>query len=278
MKAKRIAIRIVLVAFLVFLACGLDCRLKVRHYWLTSEKITSPLRILLITDLHSCNYGKSEKKLTEKIDKFNPDLILLGGDIYDDDLPMDITTEFLNIIGPKYKCFYTIGNHEIWSGKADSIKNLINQSGVRILDGEKLTLKVHEDSINVCGWPDVTENIVWNVVLNGVDSLARDCDTSKYTLLLYHRPEMVETFMKSPFDLIMAGHYHGGQFRLPWMREGIYAPDHAGELKYTGGVYPFGNRFVVISRGLARESTLIPRFYIRPEIVEITVLPLFKEK
>lgn len=273
MKTLKIAIRILLVAFLVFLACGLDCRMKVRHYSITTGKLSSPLRIVLVTDLHSCHYGKGEKRIVKQIDKFNPDVIMLGGDIYDDDLPMDITTEFLRNIGPRYRCFYVVGNHEVWGGHLDSIKNLVSTAGVKVLDGEIVTFPNGKDSITVCGWPDVTEHARWYMVWNGVDSLSKACNPDRYNILLHHRPEFVEKFMDYGFDLMLAGHYHGGQFRLPWMKEGVYAPDHAGTLKYTGGDYPFGKRHAIISRGLARESTLIPRFYVRPELVLITVNP-----
>ncbi len=273
MKTLKIAIRIILILFLLFVINGLDCRMKVRQYTITSSKITRPLKIVLITDLHSCWYGKGESRIVKKIDRFRPDLVLLGGDIFDDRKPFDRTIQFFNTIGPRYRCYYTTGNHEVWSGQLDSIKNIVRQSGVRILEGELVTLRHGKDTFDLCGWPDVTEHARWSVVWNGVDSLSKRCNPARYSILLHHRPEFVEKFMDYGFDLMLAGHYHGGQFRLPWQREGYYAPDHAGTLKYTGGDYPFGNRHAIVSRGLARESTLIPRFYIRPELVEITIVP-----
>ena len=273
MKLRRI-IRIILLLFLVFVLSGLDCRLKVRHYNIESGKISSDIKIALVSDLHSCKYGKGERRLIKKIDKFHPDLIFLIGDIYDDDLPMDITTEFFNNIGKRYSCWYIVGNHEVKSGNLDTIKTMVKNSGTRLLECERTRVKVREDTINLCGVPDVTEMLTWNRVRHAVDSLAEACDTTLYTILLHHRPELIDIFMESPYDMVTAGHYHGGQFRLPWMKEGVYAPDHAGELTYTGGLYPFGNdRYAVVSRGLSRESTLIPRFFNRPELVLVTVHP-----
>ena len=274
MKTLRLIIRIILLAFLVFLACGLDCRMKVRHYEIETGKLTSDLKIALVSDLHSCYYGKGERRIIKQIDKFHPDLIFLIGDIYDDERPMDITTEFFNIIGKRYSCWYVVGNHEIKSGNLDSIKTMIKNSGTRYLENEKTMVKIRKDTINLCGVVDVTQLLNWNLVRTAVDSLSRICDTTRYTILLHHRPELIEIFMESPFDMVTAGHYHGGQFRLPWMKEGVYAPDHAGELKYTGGLYPFGNdRYAVVSRGLSRESTRIPRFFNRPELVFVTIHP-----
>lgn len=273
MKLRRI-IRIILLLFLVFVISGLDCRLKIRHYNIESGKIKSDIKIALVSDLHSCRYGKGGKRLIRQIDRFHPDLIFLIGDIYDDERPMDITTEFFNNIAKRYSCWYVVGNHEVKSGNLDTIKTMVKNSGTRLLENEKTRVKVRQDTINLCGVPDVTEMLNWNIVRAAVDSLSRLCDTTRYTILLHHRPELIEIFMQSPYDMVTAGHYHGGQFRLPWMKEGVYAPDHAGELKYTGGLYPFGNdRYAVVSRGLSRESTKIPRFFNRPELVFVTIHP-----
>jgi len=273
MKTLKIAIRIILILFLLFIINGLDCRMKVVNYTISSDKLSSPLKIVFITDLHSSYYGKGEKRIIKKIDKFQPDVIMLGGDIYDDTKPMDITQEFMCNIGKRYRCYYVTGNHEVKSGHLDSIKNLVRSSGVRLLEKETTVFLNGRDSINICGWPDVTEEAVWKKVWDGVDSLARNCNSDNYTILLHHRPEFVEQFMEYGYDLLTAGHYHGGQFRLPWKKEGVYAPDHAGAGTYTGGLYRFDKRYAIISRGLARGNTIIPRFYIRPELVEITIVP-----
>ena len=178
MKTLRITIRIILLAFLVFLACGLDCKMKVRHYEIESSKLTSDLKIVIVSDLHSCYYGKGERRIIKQIDKFHPDLIFLIGDIYDDERPMDITTEFFNNIAKRYSCWYVVGNHEVKSGNLDTIKTMVKNSGTRLLEGERTRVKVREDTINLCGVQDVTEMLTWSKVRNAVDSLAKACDTA----------------------------------------------------------------------------------------------------
>ena len=274
MKTFRTIIRIILIAFLLFLASGLDCRMKVRHYTISSDKVTQPLKITFITDFHSCRYGKGGKRVVRQVDKFNPDLVLLGGDIFDDILPMDRATELLNNIGPRYRCYYTSGNHEVKSGNLDSMKRIVLAANIKILDRQIDTIVNGKDSINLCGIPDVTEFIMWDHLLVSVDSLSEKANHKFYTIFLNHRPEYVERFVTvSGYDLVLAGHYHGGQFRLPWQREGLYAPDHCAPTKYTGGLYNFGSRNIIVNRGLARESTRIPRFFNRPELVNITIVP-----
>lgn len=273
MKTLRTIIRTILIIFILFLASGLDCRMKVRHYTISSDKVTQPLKITFITDFHSCRYGKGGSRIIRKIDRFHPDLILLGGDIFDDILPMDRTAEFLNNLGPRYRCYYTSGNHEVKSGNLDTMKKNIIDANIKILESQIDTIVNGKDSINLCGVADVTEFVVWEYLLKDVDSLGKAADRRFYTILLNHRPEFVERYLQAGYDLVLAGHYHGGQFRLPWQKEGVYAPDHQAVIPYTGGLYPHGRQNIVISRGLARESARIPRFFIRPELVFITIVP-----
>ena len=63
--------------------CALDSRLTVRTYEVTTEKLTHPVRLALVTDLHSCRYGDGQKTLLAALDEAQPDVLLLSGDIVD---------------------------------------------------------------------------------------------------------------------------------------------------------------------------------------------------
>ena len=95
---------------------GLYNALKVVPYSLHADNITNPIRIALITDLHSCDYGENQQDLLNALDAQSPDLVLLGGDIFDDDLPDDNTIAFLQGISGRYPSYYVTGNHEYRSG------------------------------------------------------------------------------------------------------------------------------------------------------------------
>ncbi|MGX8705934.1 MAG: metallophosphoesterase, partial [bacterium] len=88
-----------------------------------------------------------------------------------------------------------------------------------------------------------------------------------YAVLLAHRPEYAELYAECGFDLVLSGHAHGGQWRVPGLLNGLFAPNQGLFPKYTGGVYQIDDTTMVVSRGLARESTRVPRFYNRPELV-----------
>ena len=92
--------------------------------------------------------------------------------------------------------------------------------------------------------------------------------TDEFNILLAHRPSFVKTYLDYGFDLILTGHAHGGQWRIPGILNGTFAPDEGFFPKYAGGLYSFDNGTeMIVSRGLARESTRVPRIFNRPELV-----------
>ncbi len=273
MNILRHIIKVFLILLFVFIAIGLDCRMQITRYSIFSEKISGPVKIVLLADLHSCNYGKGEQRLVNKIDLFKPDIILLAGDIYDNRTSNKRTSDFLHNIGPRYRCFYVTGNHEVMSGVLDSIKKDIRSSSITILEGQTETICIGNDSICISGMPDLTElgnNINFE---RYIDHAATKCNFNNFSIFLSHRPEMIPTYLKAGFDLSCVGHYHGGLWRLPYIKEGLFATDHPEECKYTGGIYKKENQIVVVSRGLYRSILSIPRFFNRPELVEITIWP-----
>jgi len=112
-----------------------------------------------------------------------------------------------------------------------------------------------------------------NVIGNVLTGLLQDEPKEQFTLLLSHRPERIEDYLGYPFDLILSGHAHGGQWRLPGIVNGLYAPNQGLFPKYAGGRYDFEDTAFLVSRGLARESTKIPRVFNRPELVVVDLIP-----
>ena len=88
-----------------------------------------------------------------------------------------------------------------------------------------------------------------------------------------HRPERVSDYAGSGFDLVLAGHAHGGQWRLPGLINGVLAPNQGMFPTYAGGRYEIGGATLIVSRGLARESTRVPRLFNRPELVVVDIEP-----
>ena len=91
------------------------------------------VRLVLVTDLHSCKYGKEQQSLIKRIDREKPDLVLMSGDIFDDRIDDANAKAFIEGIADKYPCYYVTGNHEFWSGRADEIKAYLKGEGVKVL-------------------------------------------------------------------------------------------------------------------------------------------------
>lgn len=228
----------------------------------------------MITDLHSCWYGKEQKTLISAVNEQNPDVVLLGGDIFDDNENYANAEKVLRQLVERYPCYYVTGNHEYWSKDIDNILKIVEDCGVKILSGDCDKMEINGQHINICG---VDDPHVVDYTDDGIpieeqlDELNQSVDTEYYTILLSHRPELAETYQKYDFDLVLSGHAHGGQWRIPGILNGLYAPGQGLFPKYAGGRYDFENTTMIVSRGLARESTPLPRIFNRPELVIVDI-------
>ena len=259
-------------ASLVF---AFDHRLTVSHHHIASDKVAGPIRLVLVTDHHGCDYGEGQATLLAAIEAEAPDAVLLCGDIFDDVMPPDNTLTLLEGLGARYPCFYVSGNHELWSGQADAFKEAVTARGITVLEGTSAILEVGEEAIRIAGLDDPSADFypsrapAYEVQ---ADALAADCDPDSFTVLLSHRPERAEALAIIGADLLVSGHAHGGQWRLPWvLPNGLFAPNQGLFPRHASGAFDLGTTTLVVSRGLARESTALPRIFNRPEIVVITV-------
>lgn len=265
---------IIAIAFGLLLIVTGDMRLKVVKYEVHSDKIEKRARIALVTDLHGCNYGKNQKNLIEAIEKENPDVVLLGGDIFDDNVPYKNSTITIKRLAEKYPCYYVTGNHEYWSHDVDNILEIIEECGVNYLSAECKAIEINGQSINICGVDDPDVIYYTNdgiAIEEQLQTVATEITKESFNILLSHRPELAELYQRYDFDLVLNGHAHGGQWRIPGILNGLYAPNQGIFPKYAGGRYDFEHQTMIVSRGLARESTLAPRIFNRPELVIIDI-------
>ena len=268
-------------AVLITMGIGalLSARLSVRFYTLTSDKVSGELRLALLTDLHGCRYGESQRELTDALRENHPDAVLFAGDLFDDEMKHDNAETLVRSIAGIYPCFYVTGNHEYYSGKADERKAWLRAQGVTVLAGSRAEFETPAGRVAVCGADDPVST--GSPASAGTDGVRRQAnkalqgaDPQVYTVFLCHRPELAALYQTLPVDVVAAGHAHGGQWRFPGLINGIYAPNQGFFPKYAGGCYRLNNRTtLVVSRGLARESTRLPRVFNPPELVFITITP-----
>ena len=279
-KRKRRLWRYLAGLLLCLILPGLDVRLKTVHYEVPARGVVQPVRIALVTDLHSCAYGQGQRTLLEAVYAQEPDLILLVGDIFDDDLPDGNTEAFLRGVSDRFPCYYVTGNHEYWSGKAAFARkmDILRACGVVRLSGESVRLEFGDTVLWLCG---VDDPYAWDEesrqteYARQVEAVSPSEEETACTILLAHRPEAFGLYCRCGFDLILSGHTHGGQWRIPGLLNGLFAPDQGLLPEWAGGVYRQGGSVMIVSRGLARESTRLPRFYNRPElvIIDLTSVP-----
>ncbi len=254
------------VLLVLLLLLALDNRLVVRRYEIGTDKLTENIRIAVVSDLHSCAYGENQRELLDAVAAQAPDLVLLPGDIVDDVLPEDNAWTVLEALAEKWPCCYVTGNHEWWSGESERICQDIEALGIHVLRGECVDIAVKGQTLTVYGIDDPD---------SGEDQLPALSPAAEegYTILLAHRPERIGAYRQYPFDLVVSGHAHGGQWRIPGLLNGLYAPNQGLFPQYAGGCYDEDGMAFVVSRGLARESTRIPRLFNPPELVVVDLVP-----
>ncbi|MCY6355824.1 metallophosphoesterase [Clostridium sp. ZS2-4] len=234
----------------------------------------SGYKILHLSDLHNKLFGKNQKRLVEEIRKIKPDLIVFTGDIidrrrYDERPSLILMNEIINIAS----VYYVTGNHEMWSGKFDSLEKKLKDIGVNILRNKQKAIRKGKSQIHIIGIDDPAASSSYNdeqvVIGKEIQQAIGKKYNNEYKILLSHRPEKFPIYRKNNINLILCGHAHGGQVRLPFIG-GIIAPNQGFFPKYTSGAYQNGNSTMIVNRGLG--NSLAPfRIFNRPEIVVITL-------
>jgi len=268
-KKSPVKLLIVLLPVITFLIIACDNRMIIRYYTVKSDKIDTPVRLAVIADLHCCSYGKKQSQLINAVNENKPDAILFPGDIKDDLLPDKSVKNLLDGISDAYPCYYTTGNHEIVKGIEES-KALFKSYNIEILEGDCVTVELNGQTVQICGTDDplASENIFNSQLKNA----SQQADSELFTVLTAHRPERIETYLDYDFDLIVSGHAHGGQWRIPYVLNGLFAPNQGLFPKYAGGLYEHGDTIHIVSRGLDKHNP-VPRIFNRPELVIIDIVP-----
>ena len=275
---------VILIAAGVFLITAFWHGLVTRNYTVRSDKIKDQIKLVLVTDLHSRIHGKNQKNIISKIRSANPDIILLGGDIYDlmAAKPIKGAELFLDAVKNIAPVYYVMGNHDmVVLRRTPELKKTIAAYGITVLDNKYAKLHINGNNIIIGGVDDPGTNRkgdsprykrkLENYWKQNIGSYFKKLkNDSTFKILLSHRPEKVAVYAKLPFDLILSGHAHGGQWRIPFILNGFFAPHQGFFPKYAGGLYKYNGKTHIVSRGASVHLTL-PRIFNPPEIVTITI-------
>jgi predicted MPP superfamily phosphohydrolase len=275
MSNDTIIILICIFAFAILICFAFYNGLIIRKYNISTKKKIGEqgINIVLISDLHCSIYGKNQKKLIEKIKGQNPDLILIAGDIVDQKRLSYGAELFLAGIKDIAPVFYALGNHEYKQGNVEKTKTMIRDFGITILDACYIRTNIKGMPVLIAGIDDpikvryVNRYLERNSMRRAFSSLG---DIEDYKILIAHRPEKIDKYLKYDFDLIVSGHTHGGQVRIPFILNGLFSPGQGWFPKYAGGLFYHGKLTHIISRGVSF-MPLLPRVFNPPEVVCIII-------
>ena len=245
-------------------------------------------KIVQVSDLHGKIFGLDSRSLFDKIRCERPSVIVITGDLIDERrFDLEYARDVVRKLSRIAPVFYVTGNHEgnFVAGIKEQTLDAIQQSGARMLDEHSVELTFDSkgalvltskeadaspclpNSILLAGTPDPIEQKT-NYRIWVDERLARipRCD-EQFSVLLAHRPDLIDSYAKRRFDLVFSGHAHGGQFRVPFLLpNGLYAPNQGFFPKYTNGLYRKGRTTEIVSRGLG-PSVIPTRIFNRPNLV-----------
>lgn len=224
-----------------------------------------------ISDLHNAEYGKNNEKLIDILEAESPNIIAITGDLIDSNhTNLEVALSFAQQAVKIAPCYFVTGNHEAWIGSQyEELKTSLQNTGITVLQDEAIELNYGDVCIQLIGLndPDFSERdrLLSESILEAKLSQVNISDG--FTILLSHRPEYFNVYQNKNIDLVLSGHAHGGQFRLP-LGGGVIAPGQGLFPKYDAGAYTENGTTMIVSRGVG--NSIIPvRINNPPEIVII---------
>ena len=277
MKTKKkfivlAAIVAILILLIIWIAYG-NTDLEIYKYNVKSEDIPSEFdnfRIVQISDLHNAEFGENNEKLLLMLKQADADIIAITGDMIDSrNTDIDVAISFAQKAVNIAPVYYVNGNHESRvSGEYEKLKQGLTDAGVTILENSSADITIGDEAITLIGINDPTfrMELVDDTMEQNIAHQLEDVipDNDNYKVLLAHRPEYFDVYA-GEVDLVLSGHAHGGQFRIPFIG-GLVAPGQGFFPEYYEGSHIKENTEMIVSRGIG--NSIIPfRINNKPEII-----------
>ena len=277
MKTKKkfivlAAIVAILILLIIWIAYG-NTDLEIYKYNVKSEDIPSEFdnfRIVQISDLHNAEFGENNEKLLLMLKQADADIIAITGDMIDSrNTDVDVAISFAQKAVNIAPVYYVNGNHESRVlGEYEKLKQGLTDAGVTILENSSADITNGDETISLIGINDPTfrmelvdDTMEQNIAHQLVNVIP---DNDNYKVLLAHRPEYFDVYAGN-VDLVLSGHAHGGQFRIPFIG-GLVAPGQGFLPEYYEGSHIKENTEMIVSRGIG--NSIIPfRINNKPEII-----------
>lgn len=267
------ALTILLIAgsILLLIHCIQNTTVEVSRFTVESSRIPAEFdgySIAQISDVHNARFGRDNEGVVSILENEKPDLIVVTGDLIDSDR-MDVSLELMEKISHIAPCYYVNGNHEARIGKTyEVLEKKLKNMGVHVLCNQNQEIKRGLGKIWITGLQD--PDFEDNEELPSERIIDRNLKKLKpnhydYQIVLSHRPEVFQVYVKNKCDLVFTGHTHGGQIRIPGIGA-VAVPDQKIFPVYDQGMFRQNQTYMIVSRGLG--TSVIPvRLNCRPEIV-----------
>lgn len=256
--------------------------LQCSYYTISDDRIEHPFRIVQLSDLHNSTFGENNKRLVRKVLEQNPDIILITGDLINEtEKDLSIALGLISALSSSgIPVYISYGNHENSYKERFSVdlSTLYEDAGARVLNFAYEDIDIHGQTIRLGG---VYGYCLPEKYLHSgpakekeVNFLKDFQDTSLYTILMCHMPVtwiLNNSLNEWDCDLVLCGHAHGGQIRIPFVG-GLYAPDQGYFCGKEMGLYYSDNqkKIMILTRGLGNTEK-IPRVNNVPEIVVVDI-------
>ena len=282
-KKRLLAVLLAILALFAWGFLGSKYALELSNYVLSSPKLTAPIRVVQLTDLHNSEFGENNERLVRMIQKQSPDVILLTGDMLNGDEPRtEVAVGLIEQLAEIAPVYASLGNHEKANENVygTDVGALYAQAGAHVLERTYEDVEIGGQTVRIGG--------IYGYCLpekylrtreareKEVEYLHDFQETDLLTLLLCHVPTswiVNDNLEEWDVDVIFSGHVHGGQIRLPLIG-GLYAPDQGLFPGRECGLFYSADhaRVMVLSRGLGSRGE-VPRFGNVPEIVVVDIVP-----
>lgn len=232
-------------------------------------------KIVQLSDLQNSKFPNFYEKIASLCSSQKPDIIVFTGDLIDRrKYNLQNAREFLEKICGIAPIYFVTGNHEAWCGKYDEVRSLLDEFDVNALCERSEIITKNGGKINLCGVDDpgfisYTTKRDYVTDKQFEENIKAVLNEDYYNILLTHRPEYLEEYGKLGADLVLCGHAHGGQFRLPLIGP-LFAPHQGTFPRLTDGIHKSGGATEIINRGLG-SGKLQFRTFNRPEITAVTL-------
>ena len=282
MKSRKKTILPLLLSLLIILIGWTlwgNAALEVNEFEIVSDRIPQGFdgfRIAQVSDLHNARFGEDNAKLIEMLSQTEPDIIVLTGDLIDSrNTDVETALDFARQAVEIAPVYYVSGNHESRVTAYMDLKMGLGNAGVIVLENQKVEITRGQEYITLIGIddPSFRESYLFGDAAGVAEQVIGDLQEASdgYTILLSHRPELLDVYVDTEMDLVFSGHAHGGQFRLPFVG-GLVAPNQGFFPEYDAGQFTEEKTTMIVSRGVG--NSIIPlRFNNRPEIILVELNP-----